>query len=168
VWKEVISVQDFWDEMGVMERQMDDLVRRFLGTRTRLAYPILPLFVRKPFVPTMDVFEREGDLVIKLELPGIDPEKDVEIEVRDQTLVIKGERRYTDEVKDETYYRMEATYGEFERQIPIPEMTADTDIRATYVDGVLQVVVPEALERTEAPPRRRIPIAIGKKEMKAA
>lgn len=166
--KEVISVRDFWDEMGVMERQMDDLVRRFLGTRTRLAYPILPLFVRKPFVPTMDVFEREGDLVIKLELPGIDPEKDVQIEALEHTLVIKGERRYTDEVKDETYYRMEATYGKFERQIPIPQMTADTAIRATYVGGVLEVVVPEAVERTEASPSRRIPIAVGKKEMKAA
>jgi HSP20 family molecular chaperone IbpA len=161
-------MQDFWDEMGLMERRVDDLVRQFFGTRTRLAYPTLPLFVRKPFVPTMDIVERSGDLVVKLELPGIDPEKDVQIEVRDHTLVIKGERRCTDEVKEETYYRMEASYGEFERQIPIPQVTADTDIRATYVDGVLQVVVPEAVERTEASPGRRIPIAVGKKEMKAA
>ena len=161
-------MQDFWDEMGLMERRVDDLVRKCFGTRTPLVYPTFPLFVRKPFVPTMDIVERSSDLVIKLELPGIDPEKDVQIEARDHTLVIKGERRYTDEVKDETYYRMEATYGKFERQIPIPQMTADTAIRATYVDGVLEVVVPEAVERTEASPSRRIPIAVGKKEMKAA
>ncbi len=159
---------DFWDEMGVMERRMDDLVRQFLGTRTRLAYPALPLFVRKPFVPTMDVFERADDLVIKLELPGIDPEKDVQIEVRDHTLVIKGERRYTDEVKGEAYYRMEAAYGRFEREIPIPEATAEADIRAAYVDGVLEVVIPEAAELTETPPARRVAITVGKKEMKAA
>ena len=159
---------DFWDEMGAMERRMDDLVRQFLGTRTRLAYPALPLFVRKPFVPTMDVFERADDLVIKLELPGIDPEKDVQIEVRDHTLVIKGERKYTDEVKGEAYYRMEAAYGRFEREIPIAEATAEADIRATYFDGVLEVVVPEAAELTETPPARRIPITVGKKEMKAA
>jgi HSP20 family protein len=140
--KEVTTMQDFWDEITTLERRMDDLLRGFLGARTHLAYPALPLFVRKPFAPAMDVFKRNGNLAIRVELPGIDPEKDVRITTRDHDVVIEGERRQEEEVKQEAYYRMEATYGAFERRIPIPDGVEDEKIAATYTDGVLEVVVP--------------------------
>jgi HSP20 family protein len=161
---------DFWDEIAALERRMDDVVRGFLGTRTRLAYPALPLFVRKPYMPTMDVFERDGDLVVKLELPGIDPGKDVTIEVREGVLVIKGERRQEKEVKEEAYYRMEASYGAFERRIDVPEGIDDGDISATYADGVLEVVIPKGAveEKEEEVEARKIPVLTGKEPAKAA
>jgi HSP20 family protein len=162
---------DFWDEIAALERRMDDVVRGFLGTRTRLAYPALPLFVRKPYMPTMDVFERDGDLVVKLELPGIDPGKDVTIEVREGVLVITGERRQEKEVKEEAYYLMEASYGAFERRIDVPEGIDDGDISATYADGVLEVVIPKgAVEEKEEEEveARKIPVLTGKEPAKAA
>jgi HSP20 family protein len=161
---------DFWDEIGALERRMDDVVRGFLGTRTRLAYPALPQLAQRPFVPRMDVFGRDDDLVVKLELPGIDPEKDVTVEVREGMLVIAGERRHEKEVKEEAYYRMEASYGAFERQIAIPEGIDESRISAAYTDGVLEVIVPKGAvkEAEKVVEARKIPVLTGKKPAKAA
>lgn len=92
----------------------------------------------------MDVFKRDDDLVIRMEVPGVDPERDVHITTRDHELVIEGERRHEAKVEEDAYYRMEASYGGFERRIPIPDGVDDDEIAATYVDGVLEVVVPAA------------------------
>ena len=161
---------DFWDEIGAIERRMDDVVRGFLGTRTRLAYPALPQFAQRPFVPRMDVFGRDDDLVVKLEIPGIDPEKDVTVRVREGMLVIAGERRHEKEVKEEAYYRMEASYGAFERQIAIPKGIEESRISAAYADGVLEVVIPKGAvkEAEKAVEARTIPVLTGKKPAKAA
>ena len=161
---------DIWDEIAALERRMDDVVRGFLGTRTRLVYPALQPFAQKPFVPRMDVFGRDDDLVVKLELPGIDPEKDVTVKVREGMLVIAGERRHEKEVKEEAYYRMEASYGSFERQIAIPEGVDESHISAAYADGVLEVVIPKGAvkEEAKAVEARTIPVLTGKKPAKAA
>ena len=161
---------DFWDEMAAIERRMDDVVRGFLGTRARLASPAFGQFAQRPFVPRMDVFARDDDFVVKFELPGIDPEKDVNVRVREGMLVIAGERRHEKEVKEEAYYRMEASYGTFERQIAIPEGIDESRISATYADGVLEVIVPEGAvpEMEEAVEARTIPVLTGKKPAKAA
>ena len=79
----------------------------------------------------MDVFARGDDLVVKLELPGIDPEKDVSVEVREGMLFIAGERRHEKEIEEEAYYRMEASYGTFERQIAIRGSTRAASPRRT-------------------------------------
>jgi HSP20 family protein len=166
---------DFWEEIAALERRMDDLVRGFLGTRTRLAYPALPLFVRKPHVPRMDVFERGDDLVLKAELPGIDAAKDLTVETRDGTLVIKGERRQEKEIEEDAYYRMEASYGSFERQLEVPEGVDEKEIVARYADGILEIVfphgaakAPEEEEESEAVKARKVPVTIGTKPAKAA
>ena len=91
------------------------LLRRVFGTRARLAYPALPLFVERPFVPAVDVFAREENLVARIELPGVDPAKDIRVSIENGELVIKGERRHEEEVEEGTYYRMEGSYGAFER-----------------------------------------------------
>lgn len=154
-------MKDYWEEITTLERRMDDVLRGFLGARVPLAYPSLPLFVRKPFAPAMNVFRRDDDLVIRTELPGIDPEKDIRITTRDHELVIEGERRQEEEVEEEAYYRMEATYGIFERRIPIPDGVDDDKIAATYTDGVLEVVVPAAAAELPAE-HRQIPVKTAK------
>ena len=161
---------DFWDEIAAIERRMDDVVRGFLGTRARLASPAFAQFAQRPFVPRMDVLGRDDDFVVKFELPGIDPEKDVTVQVREGMLVIAGERRHETEVKEEAYYRMEASYGAFERQIAIPEGIDESRISATYADGVLEVIVPKGAvpEMEEAVEARTIPVLTGKKPAKAA
>ncbi len=148
---------ELWDEMAALERRMDELFRTFLGPRARLTFPALPMRLRRPFVPAIDVFSRGMDLVVRMELPGIDPVKDVAVTMEEDELVIRGERKRREEVKEEHYYRMEASYGAFERHIPIPEGVDEGKIKAEYVDGVLEVVVPAAA-KAMPPKARSIPI----------
>jgi HSP20 family protein len=151
---------EFWDEIAAMERRLDDVVREFLGARTRLATPALPLFVSKPFLPVTDVFDRDGDLVVRMEVPGIDPAKDLTIGIRDGVLTVKGERKQREEVKEDRYYRMEATYGAFERSFPIPKTVGDDAVEATYEDGVLEVVVKGAAKAEEPAETKPIPVKV--------
>lgn len=95
-----------------------------------------------PWRPSVDVFTREGRFVVELELAGIDPEKDVEVSVEDDVLVIKGEKSREHEVTEKERYLLERSYGSFERRIPLPE-GADTEaVSAEYAKGILTVMVP--------------------------
>lgn len=142
---------DVWDEVMAVERRMDDLFRTYLGPRARTLYPALPEGIRRPFVPACDVFSREDDLVVRAELPGVDPEKDVKVMVEDDVLVVKGERTSKREIEEKDFYRMESSYGSFERRLPIPEGVDEESIVATYTDGVLEVVLPGAAPKVEEP-----------------
>lgn len=135
---------DVWDEMMAMERRVDDLFRALLGPRARMSFPALPSGIRRPFAPATDVFARNGNLVIQIELPGIDPEKDVSVAIEEGDLVIRGERKRVSEVGEGDYYRMEASYGSFERHVAVPEGTKDADVKAEYKDGILEIVLPSA------------------------
>jgi HSP20 family protein len=147
-----------YEEIGELERRMDDLMRSFLGPRARLTRPVLPLFLPKPFVPVTDVFVRDEDLMIRVELPGIDPATDVTVCVEGGHLVIRGERKQVGDVKEEAYYRLETVYGTFERFIPLPEGFDEGEIEAAYEDGVLEVIVPAAAKALEPAKPRTIPI----------
>lgn len=135
---------DIWNEMMALERRFDDSVRELLGPRARMSFPSLPSGLHKPFIPTTDVLTRDGMTVIRLDLPGIDPDKDVKVTVSDAELVVSGEREHKEEVKEDDYYRMEASYGSFERHFPLIEKVAEKDIHARYEDGVLAIVFPAA------------------------
>jgi HSP20 family protein len=153
-------MKEFWEDLAQLERQMDDVLRRLTGTRAHLAYPALPLFVPKPFIPALDEYRKGSDLVVRVELPGVEPEKDVHVQIEEGELVIRGERRQQEEVKDEAYYRIEAMYGAFERRIPIPEGVDPEAVTAEYTDGVLVVTVPGAAKEIETSPAREIPIKV--------
>ena len=147
-----------YEEMGELERRMDDLMRSFLGPRARFTHPALPLFLHRPFVPSTDVFVRDEDLMIRVELPGINPATDVTVSVEDGYLVIRGERKQEGELQEEAYYRLETTYGTFERFIPLPEGFEEGEIVAAYEDGVLEVILPAAAKALEPSKPRTIPI----------
>jgi HSP20 family molecular chaperone IbpA len=161
---------EVWDDIASMQRRLDELFREFFGPRARLSYPALPLFLRRPFLPATDVFTRGDDIVVRMELAGIDPEKDVAITLDEGDVVIRGERRRSEEVKDEAYYRMESEHGTFERRIPIPEGVDEKEVLAEYIDGVLEVTVPKAAKVERPPTSKRIPIKTTKqvKTAKAA
>lgn len=127
-----------------------------LDFSTALARTMQPFFRTLPgghFVPPVEVFKKAGELHVKVELPGIDPEKDVSVTVEDGYLVIAGERKETAEAKEEGYYRKETLHGIFERRIPIPAGIKETAIKAAYKHGILEVVLP-AVEPAEPKPRR--------------
>jgi HSP20 family molecular chaperone IbpA len=148
----------YWDEIEELERRLDDALRRFVGTRGRITYPVLPLFVRRPFLPATDVYAKDGDLIVRVELPGIDPREDVSVQVEGGELVVRGERKQKEEVKEEAYYRMEASFGSFERRIPMPQGIDVDAIEAAYTDGVLTVTVPKAAREIEPPRATEIPV----------
>lgn len=99
-------------------------------------------------------------LVVRAELPGIDPEKDVEVTVGDGFLQIKAEREEKQEQKEKDSYRSEFRYGSFVRRLPIPEGVNEDNITASYKDGVLEVRSPMPEKAVKAP-KSRIPITRG-------
>lgn len=93
----------------------------------------------------------EGDeAVVRAEMPGIDPEKDVEITVSDHTLRMRAERREETKEEKEGTYRSEFRYGSFSRVIPLPVGASEQDVKATYKDGILEVRVPIDQKQAEA------------------
>jgi HSP20 family protein len=90
----------------------------------------------------VDEYEEEGALVVRAELPGIDPETDVELSVSDHSLHIEAERREEEKVKEKGYVRHEVRCGSFARTLPLPEGVTETDITANYKDGILEIRIP--------------------------
>jgi len=101
----------------------------------------------------VDEFERDGSLVVRAEIPGIDPDKDVELTVSGGFLHLAAHRREEERVEEHDYVRQEMRYGSFERNLPLPEGVSESDIKATYKDGILEIVLPmgKAAEKTKIP-----------------
>jgi HSP20 family protein len=103
----------------------------------------------------VEEFRDNGTLVIRADLPGIDPEKDVELTVSDGMLRIHAERREEDKKEDKGYLRQELRYGSLSRTLPLPEGVTESDITASYKAGMLEVRVPEPRQ----PEAKKIPIS---------
>ena len=105
---------------------------------------------RGSWTPAVDIFETEGhDLVLKAELPGMTRE-DIEVSVENSTLVIKGTKQFDPQVKQESYRRIERSYGTFHRSFTLPNTVDTAKVGAEYKNGVLTVTLPF---REEAKPR---------------
>lgn len=150
---------DLWDEMRALEQRMDDLFRAFLGPLARTTFPALPTGLRRPFLPATDVLRADGELVLRIELPGIDPKKDVEIVVEDDQLVVRGERKELKEVREEAYERREVSYGAFERRFAVPEGLDEKKVKAEYRDRILEIHLPAAAE-VKTPKAKAIPVKV--------
>ena len=92
--------------------------------------------------PVVDIYDNDDNIVIKAELPGVS-KKDIEIDIKDRVLTLKGERSADNEVKEDNYYRRERTYGRFERSFTLPANVDPDKIKADYNDGVLKIEVPK-------------------------
>jgi HSP20 family protein len=117
------------------------------------------LFGWKEDVLRVEAYEEGDELVIRAEMPGIDPAKDVDISVADGLLTIKAERREENKQEDKAGYRSEFRYGMFRRSVELPAGVKEDDIKASYVDGILEVRVPAA--EPAAPAVRKIPVSYG-------
>ncbi|MBM7797215.1 HSP20 family protein [Microlunatus panaciterrae] len=100
--------------------------------------------VELPVTPSIKVEERYEDnqAIIRAEIPGVDPEKDIEVTVDEGILTIKAERRQDTKEETEHGYRSEFHYGKFVRQLRLPKGTSPEVVSATYTDGVLEVRMP--------------------------
>jgi len=97
----------------------------------------------RTWAPPVDIFENGDSLVLKAELPGVNPD-DVEIRVEDNTLYLKGDRKFENEVKEQNYHRVERSYGTFTRTFSLPNSIDADKVGASYKDGILKVHVPKA------------------------
>ena len=108
----------------------------------------------------VDEFRENGNLVIRAELPGIDPDKDVDLTVSDGVLHIEAHRREEESKEEKGYTRRELRYGSFMRMLPLPEGTSESDVSATYQDGILEIKVPAPTPA--AAPEKATKVAITK------
>lgn len=99
---------------------------------------------------------RDDHVVIRAELPGIDPDKDVEITLSEGMLHIRAERRQEIKEESEGRVRSEFRYGSFERSLPLPKGATEQDVQASYRDGILEITVPVAAAPAE---RRKVNVA---------
>jgi HSP20 family protein len=97
--------------------------------------------------PAIDMFEKKDSVVVRAELPGIEPDK-IEVTVADGELRISGERAEEKEVKEENYYHAERAYGRIFRSVALPEGCASDGVTATSKDGVVEIVIPRKAAAT--------------------
>lgn len=102
------------------------------------------------WAPAVDIYEQGNDIVLKAELPGVDP-KDVDIRLENNVLTLRGQRKFENEVKRESYHRVERSYGSFSRSFTLPSVVDQGSIKAEVKDGILKVVLPK---REEAKPKQ--------------
>jgi HSP20 family protein len=103
-----------------------------------------------PWMPRIDVFDREDDLVVKAEVPGV-PVEDIDVTIEDRTLTITGSRHFDEAVEEGGYHRREIFTGEFKRTIVLPEGMNPEEISAHAENGLLEVTIPR---RPEVLPRK--------------
>jgi HSP20 family protein len=128
-------------ELASMQGDMNRWLNTFFDGQTRET---------RSWVPALDVWETDNDVVYAFDLPGI-PEDKISIEVKDDTLTVSAEREKTEETSEDRYYRFERRYGSFTRAIGLPQGVDEDQINASYRDGVLEVRVPKPAEQK---PRR--------------
>lgn len=96
--------------------------------------------------PIVDIYEDEGSYVVTAEIPGVD-RKDIEIDIKDRILSLRGERSSDDRVDEGHYYRRERHHGKFERTFTLPAHVDPDKIDASFKDGVLKIEIPKPEER---------------------
>ncbi len=133
-----------WNELASLHTEMSRLMNGLLEGNGRAT---------QSWVPAVDVWETENELVYAFDLPGI-PEDNISVELEDGALTVTGEREKTDEHSDERFYRFERRFGTFTRTIGVPQGTTEDSIKAEYRNGVLEVRV----AKPEQQKPRRIPV----------
>jgi HSP20 family protein len=108
------------------------------------------------WVPAVDVWETESEIVYALDLPGV-PEDQIAVELDEGALTITGDRVRAREQSDERFYRFERRFGTFTRTVGVPQGVSDSDVSADYKDGVLEVHV----RKPEQPKPKRIQVGSG-------
>jgi HSP20 family protein len=144
-------------DLGRWERDMDRMMEDFFGRRTRPWWP--ERWFRgdelERRVPLVDVFEDKDEIVVKAEIPGMDKDN-IEVNLADHTLTIKGEKKKEEEIKEENYYRAERSYGSFIRTVELPAEVHTDKVKANFKNGVLEVRMP----KTEAAKAKEIKVKV--------
>ena len=126
-----------WTGLTSLQKEMNRLFDRFFEP----AWDEFPVLAGE-WTPRLDVSDTKEALIVKAEVPGIEP-KEIHVSLQDQVLTIKGEKKQEKEEKDEHYYRMERSYGSFQRSLRLPVPVAGEKVTAKFKDGVLTITLPK-------------------------
>lgn len=122
---------------SIFDRMMWDAFQNFAQPETRM---------NANFVPGVDIMEDEYQYEIHFALPGIEKDQ-ITVEVRENTLIVSGERKFEKEEKKHSYHRIETHYGKFSRSFTLPENIKRDSIEAEYKNGMLQLTLPKDLSQ---------------------
>jgi HSP20 family protein len=112
------------------------------------------------FVPPVDIYEDDHNITLKIEVPGID-QKDIDVRLENNTLTVRGERKFEKEEKEENFHRVERRYGSFFRAFTLPSTVDAENVNAEYDNGVLKIAL---AKKAEAKPKQ-IKVNIGQKAL---
>jgi HSP20 family protein len=138
-------------ELAALQNDMGRLMSTFLGEGQ-----VNGENAERTWMPAVDVWETENELVYAFDLPGI-PEDKISVEYDEGALTVSGERERTQKTEGERFYRYERRFGSFSRTVGLPQGVTEDGIKADYRNGVLEIHVP----KPEAPKPRRIQIGAG-------
>ncbi len=133
------SGADPFRDLSDMQSELNRLFDGFFGR------PSAAPGVERVWAPAVDMYETKDELVLSAELPGLN-EKDIHLSITGDRLTLKGERRWSREIDENSVYRGERWFGKFERTLPLPIPVQAGKVKATYRDGVLTVSLPKAEE----------------------
>lgn len=133
-----------YTDMGTLRNSMDRFMDRFFADFARPTEG--EDFTGQTFTPAVDIKETPQEFLVTAEVPGIKKE-DIHIEVADNLLALKGERRFEQEEKNESYHRVERSFGAFSRSFTLPTSVKTEAIEAKFHDGLLTVRIPKAEEK---------------------
>jgi len=135
-------------ELEDMRRDMDRLFDEFFvpATRRRRSWPGTEAGI---IVPNVEMYNRKDEIVVRAEVPGLKKE-DIDLTIAEDSLILKGEMRKEEDIKDESYYTREINYGSLARTISLPVAVQSEKAKAFFKDGILEIVLPK---KEEARPR---------------
>lgn len=142
----IIRYTDPFRDLATMQERVNRLFEDFLDRGAGPEEGLAPA----AWSPAVDIYETDDSVVVKAELPGFTRDQ-VDLEVRDRVLLLRGERKVEKDVKGENYHRMERAYGAFLRSFSLPSGVEEDKISATLKDGVLEIVLPK---RAESKPKQ--------------
>jgi len=142
--KDVAVRRDSDNPFALFRKEFDDLFDSFLRS-----FDVQPFEGKLgAFTPKLNVIENEKEISIHAELPGMD-EKDIDVSLSKNSLIIKGEKREEKEDKGSNCYLMERSYGSFSRIIPLPVEVDEFNIKASFKKGMLSIVLPKTAKAVD-------------------
>ena len=145
-----------WDpfrEFNTITDRMNRLFQDTYGTQSREEG------LTSSFVPAVDIYEDEHTVTVKMEVPGID-QKDIDVRLENNTLTVRGERKFEKDEKEENFHRIERRYGSFYRAFTLPNTLDSEKVQADYEGGVLKI---KLAKKAEAKPKQiKVNIGSGK------
>ncbi|MCI0455331.1 MAG: Hsp20/alpha crystallin family protein [Candidatus Dadabacteria bacterium] len=142
-----LRVWDPWKDFGTLQER----INRMFGDTMRTFYPTDgEELVKGTWAPAVDIHETDDSFVVSADLPGLNKE-DIQIDLKDNTLTLMGEKKFQDKVSKDNYLRVERSYGSFFRSFTLPQNVDPEKIKAKYKEGVLEVTIPK---KEEAKPKQ--------------